>query len=77
MELAVKTSFATDDQTRSDLDLIEGENSLYRLFAPFAQTDGGRIRLQEIMDLPINDYDLLVKWTGLRKSTIVPEQIKS
>lgn len=61
MRVAVKTGFATDDQTRSDLDLIEGENSLYRLFAPFAQTDGGRIRLQELMHLPINNSELLVR----------------
>lgn len=51
MELAVKTSFATFDQTRSDLDLIEGDNSLYRLFAPFVQTDGGRIRLRFIREV--------------------------
>jgi len=61
MRLAVNTGFFTDDQTKSDLDLIEGDHSVYRLFAPFVQTDGGRIRLMEMMQLPVNDLELLTR----------------
>jgi len=61
MKLAVKTGFAADDQTKSDLELVEGDNSLYRLFVPFVQTDDGRIRLMEMMHLPVSDKELLVR----------------